>query len=345
MAKNRQVKVTQPKILNRERLLDNALSSVRLGIEDYKFATQPNGDPARALSSFRNLLSGVLLLFKYRISTSVKSAEDAAALIYVPHEVKPIVLDSGDVKWTPQLTKNTIETTAIQSRLQMLGIEIDWAVITKIKERRNELEHLHPSNTLGELTTIIAELFPVIRDFIEQHLYQTPTQLLGDTWLIMLEVSNFYQDTKKTCITRWEKYGIPARMMPYIEEASCGVCGSTLITPSPEILPLELNVSEDYREFRYSCLECNFTALISTLLLEALDNDYAINPFNGDEPRVLECIECGLESYVPEEDVCFWCEYTRTHEECAVCHNYLSIDEQEFNGLCSYHANLAFKDD
>lgn len=344
MPKNRGPRVAPPKWLDRDKLFDNALSSIRLGIEDYKLATQPSGDPTRALSSLRNLLSGVLLLFKYRISISVSSPEDAATLIYVPYEIKPSIDKGGVVKWLPQLAKNTIETDAIQNRFEMLGINVDWTILKKIKDRRNELEHLHPSSTLGELTTFIAELFPLLRDFIEQHLYKTPVQLLGDTWLIMLEVSTFHQDTRKQCITKWEICGIPEKLRTYIEDSSCENCGSSLITPSPEALKMELNISESPSEFKYSCHECAFTSLIAPLLLEKLDDEYYINPFNGDELRVLECIECGLDAYIAEEDICYWCEYNKTYHECAVCYTYLSIEEQEFNGLCSYHATQALKD-
>ena len=43
---------------------DNAVASIRLGVEDFKVAEH---DEARTLSSIRNLTSGLLLLFKVKL--------------------------------------------------------------------------------------------------------------------------------------------------------------------------------------------------------------------------------------------------------------------------------------
>lgn len=64
--------------LDAEKLKENALTSIRLGIEDFqrsRLSLEQNGDPARALSAIRNLFAGVLLLFKYKIATSVDDPE------------------------------------------------------------------------------------------------------------------------------------------------------------------------------------------------------------------------------------------------------------------------------
>ena len=55
--------------LDAEKLKENALTSIRLGIEDFqrtKQVKEQGVDPACALSAVRNLFAGVLLLFKCR---------------------------------------------------------------------------------------------------------------------------------------------------------------------------------------------------------------------------------------------------------------------------------------
>lgn len=77
--------------LDAAKLRENALTSIRLGVEDFQRSQIPGdeGDPSRALSAIRNLFAGVLLLFKYKIATCADSPVDAAALIFNPPEVLP----------------------------------------------------------------------------------------------------------------------------------------------------------------------------------------------------------------------------------------------------------------
>ncbi|MCQ9186770.1 hypothetical protein KMT30_48580, partial [Streptomyces sp. IBSBF 2953] len=49
------------------KILQNAIFSIQLGIEDYAISTAPGGDTTRAISSSRNLFAGVILLFKYKL--------------------------------------------------------------------------------------------------------------------------------------------------------------------------------------------------------------------------------------------------------------------------------------
>lgn len=85
--------------LDAERLRENALTSIRLGVEDFNICRKDignGGDPSRALSAIRNLFSGVLLLFKYKIAISVDDPEDASSLIFNPPEILPVT-DGGAV--------------------------------------------------------------------------------------------------------------------------------------------------------------------------------------------------------------------------------------------------------
>ena len=52
--------------LDADKLYDNAIASIQLGIEDFQLSQQPDNS-LRTLSSIRNLYAGLLLLFKYKI--------------------------------------------------------------------------------------------------------------------------------------------------------------------------------------------------------------------------------------------------------------------------------------
>lgn len=127
------------------------------------------GDAARALSAVRNLFAGVLLLFEYKIASSVDNSEEAGTLIFSPHEVQPFPDGCGGIKWKPvgKFKRTTIDVAAIKKRFDAFGIEVDWMTINKLQACRNHLEHLHPANTLGEVAGFVADLFPLIRDFVE----------------------------------------------------------------------------------------------------------------------------------------------------------------------------------
>lgn len=73
--------------LDAEKLKENVLTSIRLGIEDFersKLTKDQGGDPAPAFSALRNLFAGILLLFKYKIAVSVDDPDEASVLIFNP---------------------------------------------------------------------------------------------------------------------------------------------------------------------------------------------------------------------------------------------------------------------
>lgn len=326
--------------LNSDKLRENALTSIRLGVEDFQRSQIPpehGGDPARALSAVRNLFTGVLLLFKHRIATSVDNPEDAYSLIHNPPEILPHSDGAGGIEWKPvgRFMTTTIDLTTIKKRFTCFGITVDWAAIDKLHDCRNHLEHLHPANTLGEVADFVAELFPVLRDFITQ-LGEPPAELLGAAWPIMLEHHTFFQETRDACKTAWSKAGIPAGMQRWMNRCQCEKCGSPLLRPHQPDLDQGLTVEDD--QFRYACVACGHTDKIVPLMIGKLDqelNEY--NPLDGPGPFIEECHQCGHYTFVVEEGECDWCGAELDYPECEVCGEALRQDDQDNRGLCSYH--------
>ena len=309
--------------LDSDKLKENALTSIRLGIEDFqrsRLLIEQNGDPARALSAIRNLFAGVLLLFKYKIATSVDDPEVAATLIFNPPEVLPQADGNGGVEWQPvgKFKRTTIDVATIQRRFEGFDIEMDWATINKLQECRNHLEHLHPANTLGEVADFVAEL-------------------LGAAWSIMLEHHTFLMDTRAECVAAWDEVGVPTLMQPWLEESQCEECGSSLLHPHAEDVEDSMSVEADDNRFRYVCVACGHSDHVGPLMIKNLNDAHDYDLRDGGEPGVETCYECQRDTFVIGEQHCLWCEAELDYTECAVCEDALGQDDQFNGGLCGYH--------
>lgn len=333
--------------LDAERLKENALTSIRLGIEDFQRSDTPlekNGDPARALSAIRNLFAGVLLLFKYKLATSVDDPEDAARLIFNPPEVLPQPDGNGGVDWQPvgKFKRTTIDVATIKKRFEAFDIDVDWTTIEKLQECRNHLEHLHPANTLGEVAGFVAELFPILRDFVQRHMNEQPAELLGTAWTAMLAHHTFFMDTSAECSAAWNEAGVPELMQPYLENCQCEECGSSLLRPNSDDVEDGMSVENYDREFRYVCVACGHSDLIAPLMLQKLEDSHDYDPRDGGEPTLENCFECHRDTFVIGEQQCLWCKAELDYAECNVCGEALRQDGQFNGGLCSYH-NYVFE--
>lgn len=328
--------------LNTAKLLENALTSIRLGVEDFQRSQTTEaggGDPARALSAVRNLFAGVLLLFKYKIASSVDDPEDAYRLIHnPPTDILPHPDGTGGIIWEPtgKFRATTIDVVTIKKRFKTFCIEVDWGAIDQIQDCRNHLEHLHPANTLGEVADFVAELFPVLQDFISTQLQAQPADLLGATWQIMLEHHDFFEANRKACKEAWIPTLIPEGMQRWMNRCQCKECGSSLLQPLEEDLVEGLTVADD--ALQYKCMACGHIDKIVPLMIGEMHrklNDY--NPFDGGEPDIEECYQCNHHTFIISEGRCDWCGAELEHPECDVCGEALRQADQYNGRLCSYH--------
>lgn len=305
-------KTKQP-TLDADKLLENAVTSIQLGIEDFQLSIKSvdeHGNPARALSAVRNLYAGMLLLFKYKIADCVNTPEEAFKLIHNPPlKILPHPDGSGGVEWKPdgKFKSTTIDVPGIEERFNTFKIEVDWTSIKKLQNCRNHLEHLHPANTLGEVAGFVADLFPVLTNFVTYELKMSPQEMLGDSWGIMLNHEQFYNEKKCECDKSWEDAGIPAGMKKFKDDCTCVECGSSLIQASKECLEEGLTVECDTEKFTYSCVTCGKSELFVPILFQAFEQEYFYWPPDGDEPTYEECEECGHETFVIHEQSCRWC--------------------------------------
>jgi hypothetical protein len=335
-------------IVDVQRLRDNAITSIRLGIEDFERSQrrgQIDGDPARALSAVRNLVAGVLLLFKYQIAKSVDDPADAARLLFIPPDVLPHADGKGGIEWRPtgKFRDNTIDVSVMQKRFATFGITFDWAKFGKLKECRNDLEHLHPASSLGDVADLVAGLFPVLRDFITDNMDESPAEVLGEAWQIMLKHHEFIVNLREQCDTAWDKAKIPEGMQPWRVECHCAECGSSLLTASPSSLQQGLTVERDDDAFEYVCLGCGNADLIAPELIEALHEAYPHDFSSGEDSDVATCDVCDHGTFLRYEQACLWCQASLRYSTCGLCGEGLDQDDQHNAGLCAYHADQAAK--
>lgn len=327
--------------LDAAKLRENAITSIRLGVEDFERSQGgSNRDPARALSSVRNLFAGVLLLFKYKIASSVDDPADAAALIFNPPEVLPQSDGEGGLVWQPagRFKDTTIDIATIRKRFDSFDITVNWKTITTLQNCRNHLEHLHPAHSLGEVADFVAELFPVLRDFIIDELEEEPFAILGDTWNIMLLHHGFVEKIKEECKKAWSQAGVPDGMNEWLASCKCSACSSALLTPDPDNIDEGKTVESDEDEFFTICVKCRYRELIAPLLLEAVENEHIYDPYDGDMPTLEPCHSCSRTTFIVTDQKCLWCGHELEYTECEHCCESLGQEDQDNGGLCSYHA-------
>jgi len=337
-------------MLEVEKLQENAFTSIRLGAEDFQrcqLATNQGGDPSRALSAVRNLFAGVLLLFKYKIAISVDDPADSEKLLFNPPEILPTGDGEGGIQWLPNgnFKRTTIDVATVKKRFESFGISVDWKVIDRLQACRNDLEHLHPASSLGEVANFVAELFPVLRDFSERSLGMPPAEAFGPSWQIMLDHRNFFELNRAKCCELWEQAGVPAGMFEYIAQCKCDSCGSLLIEPHAEEIERSSLVRNEPNSYLYRCVACHDEGLFVPLLLEALCIDHSGYFEYGEEPNVEDCNQCGIAAFITADNKCAWCENEQEYSACEVCGERLGQDDQDNGGLCGYHRNRFIDDD
>ncbi|MES2074930.1 MAG: zinc ribbon domain-containing protein [Pseudomonadota bacterium] len=326
-------------MFNPIKLKENALTSIRLGVEDFQKSQMD--DPARALSAVRNLFAGVLLLFKYRLTVGIDDPQQAHNLIFNPPEVLPGPDGNGGVVWEPKgkFKPTTIDLATIRKRFDAFKITVNWAVIDHIQKERNDLEHLHPASALGSIAEYVADLFPILRDFITNEMGESPADLLGETWAVMLGHHVFFDATLAECKAAWITAAVPDRMESILSDVRCPNCGSPLLRPADDTNDAGATVDEPGHTLL--CMACNHhdatVPLMEEVLLESMGGYSA---YDDDFCPVETCPNCDHETFVVQEAECFWCNETLEYSTCAVCGEGLSLEDQANHGLCGYHNHV-----
>jgi hypothetical protein len=318
-------------------ILNNAVQSIQIGIEDYQAS---DDDHRRVLSAVRNITAGVLLLFKEKLR-EVSPSDSDGVLIF--QKLMPTLDTKGKLTFKGS-GKKTVDVQQIKERFKSLGIIFDDKALAGIMDVRNDIEHYCTRETPSRLRELLADSFIILRNFITTQLNKDPKELLSEeTWKVLLEVAKVYKQELDDCKTEMGKINWKEAEISNIADFfRCSCCRSELLKPhNPEV--------EDRMELYFDCRSCDeiseFENIIESACAKAYEWDDYVAMTDGGESPVTTCFNCMLETYLREEDFCAACTTTRNYEECSICGTDLTPEEQEFEGLCGYHQYVMSRDD
>jgi hypothetical protein len=205
-------------------LLNNAVESIQVGIEDYE-----SGTPARLRSCVRSIHAGILLLFKERLR---QLSPPGSNELLIKAKFKPVRQSDGTVLLAGD-GRRTVDAQQIKERFDSLGVGADWSRVEKITRARNDIEHYYTNITQSSLHSLIADAFVVIREFVRSEVGEDPRTLLGDVaWQRMLDVAAVYDQERAECDALLQKvdWGSPT-LERGVRSVSCSECGSGLLRP------------------------------------------------------------------------------------------------------------------
>ncbi len=309
-------------------LLDNAIASIEMGVEDYQ--TQ---EPVRAASAVRNLYAGVLLLLKEKLRR-MSPAGSNEALIYERVEFK--VGPSGVI--FVGAGRRTVDVGEIQKRFKSLGLSLDFAPLDQLQQIRNDIEH-HDSSRHAEakVREALARTFSLTVRVLEVHLGTRPHEVFDPAvWRTMLDEAGTFREMKQNCAASIAGLsGTPDAARSALTGLTCRGCDSSLIEV---VAP-----AAHYFDATFECRVCGDSEELYHAMPRALKDAYTFDVYDGGEDPIGDCPHCAARAFHVESDQCLVCGEARVYDECLRCGSSLSLDEQACGGLCSYCAYVADK--
>lgn len=315
-------------------LFSNAISSVRMGIEDFK-----QQDADRNVSAVRNFYAGVLLLAKEAL---IRAAPKADPELIIGAKMKPVPDGSGGIEMQ-QVGHTTIDFQQIGDRAKDFGISLDHKALKLLNTIRNDMEHHYTSESDTAIREAISKGFPVVASLLGQ-LEEDPAELMPEAWSTMLETKELYE---KELAEARETLKPIKWFSPSINENvfKCTSCQSELIEQTEDG-----NTSQDFVELR--CKTCSAAVDTADAIEGALDRIYGADSYSrqkdtGEPGPLYRCPACDRDTLVEGEGSCAACDEPLDYEsECIRCGE--GISTQDYldgldDGLCSYCSYVAEK--
>lgn len=317
-------------------LLENAVASIRMGVQDYQSL-----DEDRHLSAVRNYYAGILLLAK---EVLVRRFPNEGADLLLATRYKPTAGRNGTVEIVPD-GQNTIDFQTIGARFHDLGIQFDYKLLTALNRIRNDIEHRFSPLGREAIVEAIANGFPAAGQLFRL-LGEDPATLLGDQWTEMLRTQGLFNAELAACrktlaLVDWRSETVAQSGL------SCTECESRLVQQShPE--------NTQQAELDLGCRACGAQLdsedVIEKSVEEALAGEaYLRTKDAGEDGPYYDCPDCGKATFIDFEGECANCGFVPSSDGiCAVCHNPIPVADIMLDpdrSLCSYHQHLFEKDD
>ncbi|MHC3995671.1 hypothetical protein ACXWTF_12675 [Thiomicrolovo sp. ZZH C-3] len=302
-------------------IYQNAIDSIRMGVED--FASE---DPARSLSAVRNIMAGIVLLYKEKLRL-LSPADQPELLVW--QKTKP----GPDGVPVPDKTKNTVNIDTIKKRLVANGVDVHWSRFDSAIKLRQSVEHYYTGHSPDAVREIIASSFLLIRDFLTEHLESEPATALGEAaWSKLLETGEVFDAEKLKCnrSLRCVDWGYDL-INEHLDAMHCSSCGSSLVV-------LEAEDPGSPGDTMLRCRQCNtrflFCDIVEAFVAEVLETEAFMAMKDGGEAPYTTCPRCDMDTYLIEENLCVSCDYTATDSVCIVCDSPLTFEERSRGGVC-----------
>jgi len=318
-------------------LLENAITSIQLGLEDYA-----STDGRRVISAARNLYAGVLLLCK-EVLRQLSPANSNDILIRTK---KKAVRDTdGAIRLVGDGSK-TIDRAEIEEAFKQLQLEVDLSKLRRLAEIRNDIEHMHPRIGPALIQEGIADAMPIIRAIVVNELHEEPASLLGsEAWDTLLDEAKVFKEEQKACRASFDSFDWNSdALAEAATQLRCPHCASPLLRNyNAEATTLE--------DLQIVCSKCGEPAEAVDIFEKAVERVLEPEAYQaakeGEDPPLDGCPECGRETYVLGEGRCVNCGFSLEGYECAVCGTRLTLDDYRYGDgqLCSYHQNVLSRDD
>lgn len=308
-------------------ILKNAINSIQLGLEDYELSKI---DTRRIVSAARNFHAGILLLMKYKLSLlSPDDSED----VLIKKKIKP-KMENGELIWIGD-GKKTVDIQDIKERFKFLNIDFNWTTFDDLTNERNNLEHYYTNSNSNIIENLVSSTFPLLNDFIRDHLDRDPEVLLGDdAWNVLTEKYDLYLKNKESKEQKFEILNYYSdTILSALKEYRCNCCGSEFILP--------IKKSGSASETLYKCTSCETVFSYETLTSLAINEMFSTRMHyafkDGGESPIWDCPECCGE-YLYEEGICSICGHEANHC-CEICGD----TTDELDEICSYCSHIQYQ--
>jgi uncharacterized protein (DUF983 family) len=157
----------------------------------------------------------------------------------------------------------------------------------------------------------------------------------------MLEEARTFKALDEACAkSRLQVADVPpAAENTFKSWLSCPECGSRLL----------MAMGTAFQDAKFRCQACGAETDSVRTMEASLEEEHAGATYeaakDGVEPPVATCPNCLSETFLVHERVCAVCGEGLPHERCNLCGTNLSVEEQDFDGLCSWCSNRLSKDD
>lgn len=308
-------------------MMKNAVDSIWIGMEDFH-----DDDPRRAVSAIRNFYAGILLLFKCKLQ---ELSPEGSEEVLLKKNILPVIdTETGKTTWVGT-GNNTVEVKDIRERLKSLGVEgIEWRRLESLQRIRNNIEHYYSKDPVDQMKEAIASALHLITQFCRPHLGKDPVQVLGqECWDLLLGVASLYEAELKASKESLESVDWPyEEVADAIDFMRCPECDSQLIKA---LDPLALGSA-----IEFSCISCGENSSYETVIIAALplsmEGANYLSVKDGGDELIEDCPMCGEGTFLVAEKECAVCFSPLEYQSCNMCEVGLSVDEQHFEGLCSY---------